>query len=96
MDISFVKDLSWEDGCATVTKFTAHLIANGIKYINNRNKNLPVFNLICGGGRKNITLIENINERLIDIDIDLLNIGNYNVDEEYIKSQAIGYWAMRD
>jgi anhydro-N-acetylmuramic acid kinase len=31
-DTSFVRGLSLEDGCATLTKFTAYLIANGIKY----------------------------------------------------------------
>ena len=94
-DISFAKGLSLEDGCATVTKFTAHLIANGIRYINNRNKNLPVFNLICGGGRKNPTLIENINDSLNYMDIDLIDIDNYNFDGDFIESQAFGYLAIR-
>ena len=30
-DISFVRGLSFEDGCATLTQFSASLIANGIK-----------------------------------------------------------------
>ena len=36
-DPSFVRGLSLEDGCATLTKFTAYLISQGIKYINNYN-----------------------------------------------------------
>ena len=94
-DISFVKGLSLEDGCATVTKFSAHLIADGIKNINNLNNNLPVFNLICGGGRKNTTLIKNINDCLNYIDIDLVDIDNYNFDGDFIESQAFGYLAIR-
>ena len=94
-DISFVKGLSLEDGCATVTKFSAHLIADGIKNINNLNNNYPVFNLICGGGRKNTTLIKNINDCLNYIDIDLVDIDNYNFDGDFIESQAFGYLAIR-
>ena len=30
-DISFVRGLSLEDGCATLTEFTAYLIAEGLK-----------------------------------------------------------------
>ena len=30
-DISFAKGLSLEDGCATITKFSAYLIAEGLK-----------------------------------------------------------------
>ena len=94
-DISFAKGLSLEDGCATVTKFSAHLIADGINNINNLNNNLPVFNLICGGGRKNTTLIKNINDCLNYIDIDLVDIDNYNFDGDFIESQAFGYLAIR-
>ncbi len=94
-DISFAKGLSLEDGCATVTKFSAHLIADGIKNINNLNNNLPLFNLICGGGRKNTTLIKNINDSLNYMDIELIDIDNYNFDGDFIESQAFGYLAIR-
>ena len=33
-DTSFVKGLSFEDGCATLTKFSAYLIADGLIKIN--------------------------------------------------------------
>ena len=32
-DVSFARGLSLEDGCATITDFTAYLIAEGLKYI---------------------------------------------------------------
>ena len=35
-DFSFAKGLSIEDGCATITKFTAYLIAEGINFINQK------------------------------------------------------------
>ena len=36
-DISFAKGLSLENGCATITKFTAYLISKGIEYAKNFN-----------------------------------------------------------
>ena len=44
-DISFVKGLSLEDGCATLTEFTAYLISEGLKKINQIN-NIDVKNFI--------------------------------------------------
>ena len=60
-DLSFIKGLSLEDGCATITKFSAYLIAKGIEVLNKINNINPKINLICGGGRKNIFLIKSIN-----------------------------------
>ncbi len=51
-DFSFVKGLSVEDGCATITKFTAYLIAEGINFINRLDNKSSRYNLISGGGRK--------------------------------------------
>ena len=64
-DISFARGLSLEDGCATITNFTAYLIAQGIEYANVGN-NKPIKYLICGGGRKNTFLIQNIEDYLKD------------------------------
>ena len=58
-DISFARGLSLEDGCATITNFTAYLIAKGIEYTNDKNDKLNKY-LICGGGRKNSFLIQSI------------------------------------
>ena len=52
-DISFVRGLSIEDGCATITKFTAYLISEGIKFISKKNNQTNEKYIICGGGRKN-------------------------------------------
>ena len=51
-DISFVKGLSLEDGCATLTKFSAYLITQGIENFNNHNNFFSINNFVCGGGRK--------------------------------------------
>ena len=94
-DISFLRGLSLEDGCATITNFTAYLIAKGIEYSNNGNDK-PIKYLICGGGRKNSFLIQNIKDYLsnkTNISIDLID--EYNFNGDYIESQAFGYLAIR-
>ena len=94
-DISFVKGLSFEDGCATLTKFSAYLIAKGINHMNKKNNHFPKKNLICGGGRKNEFLIKNIYENLNYKDSSLENIDDYGYDGDYIESQCFGYLAVR-
>ena len=94
-DISFVKGLSLEDGCATLTKFSAYLIANGIEYINKLNDIFPKINIVCGGGRKNLSLIEDINFFLPYKDVNLENIDIYGYNGDFIESQCFGYLAIR-
>jgi anhydro-N-acetylmuramic acid kinase len=94
-DTSFARGLSFEDGCATITNFTAYLIARGIEY-SNKDKSKNIKYLICGGGRKNNFLINCIkdyssNQKNISLDI----IDNYEYDGDYIESQAFGYLAIR-
>ncbi len=92
-DVSFARGLSLENGCATITDFTAYLISEGLKNISQKNK---ITFLFCGGGRKNIYLIDSIktylkNENNISVEI----IDNYNLKGDYIESQAFGYLAIR-
>ena len=94
-DISFVKGLSLEDGCATLTKFTAYLIAQGIIFTNTENKNNLENILVCGGGRKNDILINNINNFLTQKNTKLKNIDDYGFDGDFIESQAFAYLAIR-
>jgi len=95
-DISFAKGLSLENGCATITSFTAHLITKGIEHINNLNQNVKTKYLICGGGRKNNFLIELIKKNLKNFNsIDIEVIDEYNLNGDYIESQAFGYLAIR-
>ena len=93
-DISFARGLSLEDGCATITSFTAYLIAKGIEHANGDNNN-PIKYLVCGGGRKNSFLIQSIEEKLTKKNISLKSIDDYNLNGDYIESQAFGYLAIR-
>ena len=94
-DLSFVKGLSLEDGCATITKFTAYLIFEGLKKIDQLN-NLQTNNyILCGGGRKNKTLVNNINEFMSRKISTLKKIDQYNIDGDFVESQAFAYIAIR-
>ena len=94
-DISFVKGLSIEDGCATLTEFTAYLISEGLKKINQIN-NINVKNLIfCGGGRKNKTLIQKINLQLNNKKIIFKDIDEFKLKGDFLESQAFAYLAVK-
>ena len=94
-DISFARGLSLEDGCATITNFTAYLIAKGIEYANGSNDKLIKY-LVCGGGRKNNFLIQSVKDYLKSKkNISLNSIEEYNLNGDYIESQAFGYLAIR-
>ena len=93
-DISFVRGLSLEDGCATITNFTAYLIAKGIEHSNGNNIK-PIKYLICGGGRRNTFLIKSIKVYLSHKqNISLNSIDDYSLNGDYIESQAFGYLSI--
>ena len=94
-DTSFVKGLSFEDGCATLTKFTAYLIADGLRKINKQNNINPHHYIICGGGRKNKFLMQSIENYLVNKNIIIKDIDDYNFDGNFIESQAFAYLAIR-
>ena len=94
-DLSFVKGLSFEDGCATLTRFTAHLISDGLRKINKKNDIYPKNYIFCGGGRKNIFLMYNIKEILNDKNVTINDIDNFNFDGNFVESQAFAFLAIR-
>ena len=92
-DVSFARGLSLEDGCATITDFTAYLITEGLKYISQKNS---ITFLLCGGGRKNSNLISRIENYISnENNIILESINNYNLNGDYIESQAFAFLAIR-
>ena len=93
--MSFVKGLSLEDGCATLTKFTAYLISEGLKKIDKLN-NIQTKNFIlCGGGRKNKALKTDISQFLNNKELIMKDIDEFKIDGDFIESQAFGYLAIR-
>ena len=93
-DISFARGLSLEDGAKILTDFTAsiigHEISSSLLKIDNSVKDI----LICGGGRKNKVLVKKIKENL-SANINLKLIDDYNIDGDFIESQAFAFLAIR-
>ena len=87
-DINFVKGLSVENALANLNFFTAKMISENIK--EEINENLPI--ILCGGGRKNSTLVSNLKKFLNNT---FYNIDNFNINGDFIESQAFAYLAVR-
>ena len=51
--------------------------------------------IICGGGRKNKKLVENIYKYMSDEKLIIKDIDVYQFDGDFIESQAFGYLAAR-
>ena len=92
-DIFFAKGLSLENGAATITDFTAKLIADGMKHVHAMGQQSSSTWLVCGGGRKNRFLLEGIKNNFEQISID--PIDQYEIDGDFIESQAFAYLAIR-
>ena len=86
-DIFFAKGLSLENGAATITDFTAKLITDGMNFVRGNKW------LVCGGGRKNEYLLEKIRNNFEKIEIDIID--KYEVDGDFIESQAFAFLAIR-
>ena len=82
-DLSFVRGLSLEDGAATLTEFTASILST--KKIDNKA-------YICGGGRKNLFLLDSIRKK---ISSEIKLIDDLGIDGDFVESQAFAYLAIR-
>ena len=92
-DVSFVRGLSLEDGVTTLTDFTASIIAEELILSLKDSKKIKDI-LVCGGGRKNKILLTKIQENFLP-NINLKLIDEYNIDGDFIESQAFAFLAIR-
>ena len=92
--LGFVRGLNLEDGAATLTDFTGRIIEAGLFSFLSQARNKLWKVLVCGGGRKNITLIERIKNRTLK-NLVIQSIDDYGVDGDFVESQAFGYLAIR-
>ncbi len=83
-----VSALSTEDGAAALTAFTADCVAEGLRHM----PSPPTRWLICGGGRKNLTLMRMLAERL-DAPVD--PVESVGLDGDMLEAQAFAYLAVR-
>ncbi len=92
-DVSFSRGLSLEDGAATLTDFTASIIAESLS--EELDKHAPINKiLICGGGRKNKILLKQIQVNL-GSGINLKPIDEQGINGDFIESQAFAFLAIR-
>ena len=87
-DFNFVKGLVFEDAVATLNYFTALIISN---YLNENFSNCSKI-ILCGGGRKNKKLTDNLKDLLKK---NIFEIDDFNFDGDFIESQAFAYLAIR-
>ena len=89
-DYSFANKLSLEDGAATITEYSSEIYSHFInKLLVDVNPNAVI---VCGGGRKNKFLMKSFENK---IDCPLIEIDDFNIDGDFIESQAFGYLAIR-
>ena len=93
-EINFLRGLDLEDGASTITDFTSNVIAS--KLFNEISKsNLKISKIIlCGGGRKNKTLIERIKKNC-GKEFKFETTDDYGVDGDFVESQAFAFLAIR-
>ena len=93
-NLSFVRGLNLEDGAATLTNFTGKIIESELINFLSDTKNKPWKILVCGGGRKNLTLMEKITN-ITPKNWIIQPIDDYGINGDYVESQAFAYFAIR-
>ena len=83
-----VSDLSNEDGAATLTAICVEAIIAAQKHL----PSIPSRWLICGGGRKNRTIIRALQKRLEN---PVTTVDEEGLDGDMLEAQAFGYLAAR-
>ena len=104
-DLSFINDLSLEDGAATITAFTADIIITKMLMdIDKIDDSIDVYSptpkdniYICGGGRKNKFLFEKIKEysQRGHTQHQVHQIDEIGINGDFVESQAFAYLAIR-
>jgi anhydro-N-acetylmuramic acid kinase len=82
-DILFARGLSLENGAATIIEFTAEILSKKLL-------NYDIY--VCGGGRKNLFLIESIHKKIKN---KIREIDDIGIDGDFVESQAFAYLAIR-
>ena len=93
-DLNFVRGLSLEDGAATLTDYSGRIVGTALFRLLSRAKNKLWKILVCGGGRKNTTLMNHIKKRTLK-NLVIQVIDDYDIDGDFVESQAFAYLAIR-
>ena len=87
-NLSSLRSLSLEDSVTTLSELTSQTIVNALNFFNPKPKKI----ILCGGGRKNKYICERI-KKLSNILTN--NIDDYEINGDFIESQAFAYLAIR-
>ena len=87
-NLSPIKDIGTENAITTLSELTALTIVNSLNFFSHKPQKI----ILCGGGRKNRYIHERINQIS---NIPTLNIDKYNINGDFIESQAFAYLAIR-
>ena len=85
--------MSLEDGANTLTDFTVSIIGSALNSLLSNQETKFKKVLVCGGGRKNGTLMKKINNIVTKVPIKLID--DYNIDGDFVESQAFAFLAIR-
>ena len=93
-EINFLRGLDLEDGASTITDFTSNIIASKLLSVISKS-DLKISKIIlCGGGRKNKTLIDRIKKHFGN-EVKFETTDDYGVDGDFVESQAFAFLAIR-
>ena len=91
---SFVRGLNIEDGAATLTDLTGKIIVERLlSFLSGKRKESWNI-LVCGGGRKNQTLIKRIKDTIPN-SFEIKSIDDFEIDGDFVESQAFAFLAIR-
>ena len=93
-DISFARGLNLEDGAATLTAFTAKIISSNLSYLLKEYDKRKIKIIICGGGRKNESLLKQIKLNSKQ-NFSFYKSEDFQLNGDFVESQAFGYLAIR-
>ena len=93
-DISFARGLNLEDGTATLTAFSAKIIASKLSFLLKKYSKKNIKIILCGGGRKNYSLVKQIKLNTSK-NLEFCNSEDFKLNGDFIESQAFGYLAIR-
>ena len=89
-----MRGLSLVDGLSTLSDFTATIIYHSIIDSIKLKKDIALNVLICGGGRKNLYLLNCIKKKLPS-NIRISLIDDYKINGDFVESQAFAFLAIR-
>ena len=88
-NLSGIRGLSLEDSLATLSELTVRTIYDSTDFYQLKSKKI----ILCGGGRKNKYFFNRLSQLFNNIVID---IDTYNINGDFIESQAFAYLAIRN